>query len=831
MSLFCFQYLTRLACDTVSQDNKTADVAALTGFYGFFDYAAAHWDHHSLQYVRQASLRETTLSTEEASENSLYVTWIEFSKRFSGRHESLPEVSSGHDAPLDDSKSHSDHPETVDAEGESCNIQEVFKDWNLTRRSTEFESLATSVRRIMQQTVLDTLKDREKAVYLSLNGPFRPKCSRRHCLHFNTGFESEAELSLHIPWHEMAFKCPHAGCHAWLAGFPTNVLLQRHLKRVHPAIDSEGRLFPVKSRTRTRTLEEACRLGDMDFVRSFPVSVFEETDMPALHRAVNAAARQGHHAICVHLTQLGANPYTTEHQDYLTPSSDAISAIQMSIRLGDLELFSALRGATRETHEIAFIEDPLALLECILDALESPSALFLTSVLDWNGRRTMPFTLDRILLYACLLTQRQELGRRDLSFIKRRVLIESSSVQERLQTLISSELERHRKCGQSPELCYEQVLVAPDFNGWSLLHRLCGGAHERAPSEAVTFLLTRLRQEDIQRHNLKGHPPLFTAMKTFRFGATELGDQAKIIRSFFEHDLEGTKNTRDAHGYGPLEFAFKHGTLETFSLVFEFCCTDYKAVHLYDVFAILTDRGLEKIILATGIDRVDKRIRMAARLNPREMRGFMCLLMDLNIELDIIKMLKSLISHLPMGTSNDLHVDGIVVLQEVLRGVDLAPVRFLLSIGASDKVFERCRPQLEVLGPANLRKLLFICLEPNTNRLDVAKLLLTQYKLDLENTGPEENRPVIDYLTSRKDTDPEIISLLQRYGGYRDLSSKETRDRVLVALSHNLYVTEKEEAQYPDEMRDYVDSLLQIANKEGYDEFVASLNYIRRCFR
>lgn len=831
MSLFCFQYLTRLAFHTISQDTKAASTTALTGFYGFFDYAAAHWDHHSLQYVYQASLRETTLSTEEGSGRLLSMAWIDFAKRFSGGHELLLEESSEHDALLNDSKSQPEPPDTVDAEDEFCSIQEVFRDWKKTRQSTKFERLANYVRQTMQQTNVDTLKDREKAVNLSLNGPFRPKCSRRHCLHFHTGFESEAELSLHVPWHEMAFKCPHAGCHAWLAGFPTSVLLQRHLKRVHPAIESEERLFPVKSRIRPRTLEEACFLGDIESVRSFSGLVFMEGNMLAAHRALHTAAQRGRHDICVYLAQLGANPYATDQHGFGPPSA-AISVIQMSIRLDDLELFSALRGAAREHHEIAFIEEPLALLECILDALESPSAQFLTIVLDWNYRRTVPFTLDNILLHAGVETQRQDLGRRSLCFVKRRVLIERLSVQERLQTLTSNELERYREYGQSPELCYEQVLVTPDVNGWSLLHRLCGGDHEHTSFGAVKFLIAMLRPEDIQRQNLKGNPPLFTAMENkFRYEGTALEEQVRIIRSFFEHDLEGAKNTRNAAGYGPLEFAFRHGALETFPLVFELCGADFDASRLYDIFATRTDRGLGKISIAVGLDRVDKRIRMAARLTAGEMRGFIYLLTDLNSEPDVIKMLQSLICQLPRKTTDTELVNTNLMLNGILRSVDPTPTRFLLSLEASNRMLERYRPELEVLGPAQLRKLLFVCLEADTNQLDLAKLLLTQHKLDLKSTRPEENRPVIEELASRKDMDPEIVSLLRRYGGYRDLSSREAQDRVIVALGHNLYVTEKEEARYPDEMRDYVDSLLKIAGNNGYYEFAASLKYIRRCFR
>lgn len=827
MSLFCFQYLARTAFDMVSQDTKVAATIALTGFYGFFDYAAAHWDHHSLRYVLGASSRRSALPGEKGLVKLLSAAWMDFVKRFCGENESQLETSSEHEVSSDIPVPQSVPPDILDTEGESCNIQETFKDWSSTRQSTEFEKLAKSLHQIMQHTDFGTLGDREKAVYLSLNGPFRHKCSRRDCLHFNTGFECEAELSQHISWHEMAFKCPHTGCHAWLAGFPTDALLQRHLKRAHPDIDSEERLFPVKPRSRPRTLEDACRLVDIELVRSLSVPVSTEADMRAANRALRTAAGDGHITICMILTQKGANPYATEHHHRFGPPSVAISVIQMSIRLGDLELFSALHGAAREHHEIAFIEDPSALLECILDALKSPIPQFLTAVLAWNGRRVMPFTLDQILVHAGVESQRQEYGQRELSCSTRPVLIEHRSVQERLRTLISTELERYRRCGQSPELCYERILVAPDINGWSLLHRLCGGNHEHTCFEAVRFLLTRLRPEDIRRYNLKGNPPLFTAMENrFRSEGTALDAQANIIRSFFEHNLDDAKKTQNAAGHGPLEFAFRYGALETFPLVFELCGTDYNAVQLYDIFAIRTEHGLGKISLAVGLDHVDKRIRMAARLTPGEMRGFICLLTDLNIEPDVIKMLQSLIrQQLPHKAT------GVLTLNDILQSIDPTPVRFLLSLQGADRLLERYQPELKILESAQLRKLLFVCLEAKINRLDIAKLLLTQHKLDLQSTGPTENQPVIEELAVRRDMDPEIVSQLKRYGGYRDLSTKADQDRVIAALGHNLYVSKEEETRYPDELRGYVESLLQVANSEGYHEFAASLNYIRRSFR
>lgn len=839
MSLFCFQYLTSSAFDMMSRGSKTVGTAGLTGVYGLFDYAAAHWDHHSLQFVRQASLSKSTPLTEEFLRKTLSMAWKGFVKKFSVGHGTLPEARSDSEVPLETSQSQFIAPDAVDTESDSYNIQEIFSDWNSTRRSSEFESLAVSLRLTMQQTDLRTLEDREKAVYFSLNGPLRPKCSRRACVHFNTGFESEAELALHSQWHEMAFKCPHAGCYAWLAGFPTSALLQTHLRRVHPVIDSEERLFPIKTRnnhwnetrSQSQTLEEACRLGDIELVRSFPIPTSTEADLLAANKLLLTVARERHLAICVYLTQLGANPYFVE-DSYGNGDGVYNSAIRHSILSGDLDLFSALRGAARQHHEIAFIEAPLALLECILDALVSSNPQILAGVLAWNGRRTVPFTLDKILLRTCVKTQRREYE----YFWRpstRPVIIEQPNFEERFQILISSELERHKKFGQPPELCHEQVLIAPDVRGWSNLHRLCGGDQQHTSVEAVRFLLAKLRSEDIWRQDSEGNPPLFIAMENkFRLEETALKDQVNIIRSFFGHDSDAAKNTRNAAGHGPLEFAFRHGTPETFPLVFELCGTDYSVMQLCNVFAQPADRGLHKISLAVGIDRVDERIRMAARLTSGQMHHFIYLLDHLNSEPEIAKMLQSLVHHLPPTKSSE-PVNGISrrALRYILASPDPRSIRFLFSLKGTNRIVERCLQQLDVVAPARLRKMLFVSLEVQNTQCGVARILLTQRELGLEDTGPEELRPVIEELAARRDMDPEIVSLLKRRGWCWDLSSIEARDRIIQTLGHNIYASEQSEGQYPSELRRYVDSLVQYADSEGYQDFAASLHYLRQCFR
>lgn len=714
MSLFCFQYLTRSAFDSTNQDSKAAEKFALTGFYGFFDYAVAHWDHHSLQYVRQVFSQTPVVLTEEDLERSLSTAWISFVEKFCDGHESLAGAVPENGIPLDTSiPPKSLPPGLVDTKSESFDIHGILNGWSSTQQSTKFEKMAVSLRQFMQRIDLSMLQDREKDVYLSLNGPYRPKCSRRACLHFNIGFESEADLSLHISWHEMAFKCTHTGCYAWLAGFPTSALLQTHLKRVHPTIDFEKDLFPVESRSRPRTLLAACRLGDIKWVQKSFIPMFTEADVRAANRALLTAAYQGHLAICVHLTQKGANPYEIQSNKELFGSPVVlINVIQMSIRLADLDLFSALRSAAHEHHKMAFIEAGDSILECILDALESDTPQFLVDVLTWNGLRAEPFTLGTILYRAGVRTHRQQFGLRKLSFTERPVHIESRSVREGLQTLKNRDLESHRKSGHHPQLCYKRVLVAPDDEGQSLLHRLCASGPGNAAVGAVEFLLNQLRTEDIQRHNWTGDPPLFTALRNdVRTEGASLSDQLDIIQAFFGNDLDGARNTRNAAGQGPLEFALTRTAFKTMPLVFKLCGADYSVLQPDDILEHQTGRDSGKMRIVFGLRCVAERLQVAVEFNLSQINRFICWLTDMYRESDTSKMLQSLMLHLPRETTRPGSVDGGPPSGDMLKSHNAKAVMVVLSLEKAEDLPECCRPRLEDLGRTQLQRLL-----PGTRR-------------------------------------------------------------------------------------------------------------------
>ncbi|KAH8767291.1 hypothetical protein F5883DRAFT_644301 [Diaporthe sp. PMI_573] len=493
----------------------------------------------------------------------------------------------------------------------------------------------------------------------------------------------------------------------------------------------------------------------------------------------------------------------------------------MSIRLGDYDLFTALRSTAREQQEIEFIEHPSALVECILDELASPVPQFLVDLLAWNGRRAKPFALSGILLSASYGS---------LPYIKRRVLIEHPSVQNGLQTMISSELEWYRKCGQSPEDCYEQVLVAPDADGNSLLHRLCGSGRYYTASMAVKFLVTELKPEDTRRHDLEGNPPLFTALKNrSRYEGSTLDDLENIIRSFFRKDLDDAKNTRNASGHDPLEFAFIHCTIRIFCLVFELCGADYNALQSYRVWGVPSRFQFQEILAAVGLDRIDERSRMITELSLKQVIGFKGLLEDLEIEAEVLTVLESLIHHRPTSAKyvRPKPMDASDILKAILQPDDSNAIKFLLSLEGAGSFFEKHRSKLGDLGPEELRKLFFVCLEPGAAWYDIAKSLLTEHDLDLKHVRPEENWPSIHELTARRDMDPELISMWKTYWEFGELNSpKATQDQALRYLKDSICVSEEAGAQPPEGLGDYIQALIQNADAERDREFVAELEFL-----
>lgn len=505
----------------------------------------------------------------------------------------------------------------------------------------------------------------------------------------------------------------------------------------------------------------------------------------------------------------------------------------MSIRHGELDSFSAMRNAACEDYQSAFIEEPVVLSECILDALESPVPQFLESVLELNGLRTVPLTLDNILLCASGKTWRQDHrpGTRQLYFTERPVLFEDRIVQQGLHNLVLSEFERYRKRGQSQEYCYGEVLVAPDADGWSLLHRLCGGSPGYTVSGAVKFLLTELKPEDVKRHDSKGNPPLFTALqRTFHWEGAALDDQARVVQSFFEFDPDGSKRTRNAAGHGPLGFAFTHATFQILPLIFELCGANYSVVQFEDSPELQTHSEFERRSPVFRLDCKGERLQVAVKDGFLEIDRFIRWLTDLDSEPEVLNMLQSLILDRPQeGTRGDF-VNGVTKSSDTLQTDHRKAAKVLLTLRGAEKLPKNCRPKLEDLGKTQLRKLLLGLLRASINRFDIGNFLPTQHQSDLKSTDPEENCRDVHEQAARHNMGPQIISLMRLHGGHTDFSSRETQEELLKMVRDNIFTSKEAGIDYPEDLKKYVEVLIQYADAAGDCHFAASLEYVRQCF-
>ncbi|KAK7716892.1 hypothetical protein SLS64_002499 [Diaporthe eres] len=286
--------------------------------------------------------------------------------------------------------------------------------------------------------------------------------------------------------------------------------------------------------------------------------------------------------------------------------------------------------------------------------------------------------------------------------------------------------------------------------------------------------------------------------------------KANIIRSFFQHDPEGAKQTRDAAGHGPLWVAFKHAKFEILLLVLELCGAYYSALQSGDALALKTDCGPEKIHMVFGLDCGDESIRVVVELDLGEIDRFICWSTGTQSVPEDHKMLQSLILNLPRETSTVDSDNSVPTSNNILRPGNTKPAKVLLSIEAAEKLPERCRPELGSLGRTQLRKLLTGSLRAKLDRFDIVKLLSHANEPGLLPEG----------------RGPKIVSMLRQDGGYADLS-RETRAQLIQTLEDNFAFAKEAGTQDLDGLNEYVETLIQYADAAEDWKLVASLKSVR----
>lgn len=312
------------------------------------------------------------------------------------------------------------------------------------------------------------------------------------------------------------------------------------MKRAHKNDDTvESRLFPRPPRP-FKTFREACRMGDLDAMRTFVVGGASASAKFSPHgpTPIVEAVSHRHLPVCQYLMSKGANPY--EFVIY-TPGrrhrTVQVSAIEKVLRNEDFDLFLAVSNKDpREWgDEPMFAEDPFFNWLMIKLASSFPHPHVFRTLLSWNKLRKHPVTLSYAL--SKLTDSESWVG----PFVK-----------SGLHALMLEEL-------MAVEGNQGNLVKWLDSLPWfEICHQ--GSFH------AVKFLAETLSKEDFEtmaKTNLYGQPAFFEAIHR---------DHTAIVSLIFQNASEVATKMQSSQGDTPLHAAARQQTsVPTFSAVLEYC--------------------------------------------------------------------------------------------------------------------------------------------------------------------------------------------------------------------------------------------------------------------
>ncbi|KAH7330241.1 hypothetical protein BKA65DRAFT_55430 [Rhexocercosporidium sp. MPI-PUGE-AT-0058] len=218
MALFCTQYLTSTPFQ-ISLESKI-QTCALTGYYGFHDYAVAFWWHHVDKAV-------------DISEDLPLETFRSVLK-------SVAKLLR---------KSQSKRENSRDDPGDLETIVKQFRELprNSRDRQKVLGPLGIEISTGLVRDAIEALRSKEiHSNTIPLYGPIRYKCPKPWCQLFATGFVEAGQRKDHVNEHERPFRCDTEGCFQAEIGFSTGYGLRQHIKKHHT--EPEIVLFPKSTR-------------------------------------------------------------------------------------------------------------------------------------------------------------------------------------------------------------------------------------------------------------------------------------------------------------------------------------------------------------------------------------------------------------------------------------------------------------------------------------------------------------------------------------------------------------------------------------------------------
>lgn len=304
MALFCTQYLTSFPfCTSTERDIQTS---ALSGYYGFHDYAASFWWHHVNETIEaRKKIHLETLHNALQSTKKILRAYQTTGNAFQDDVQEVEMII----RQFRQLPSHSrDRQKVLDIEISTTAVRDVIEALHCGESQTN---------------------------PVPLYGPVRYKCPKDWCQLFATGFLRAEQRKDHLNEHDRPYHCTTEGCYLADVGFPNESGLNQHMKRHHA--QPENDLFPKSTRSaKKETIWTAIESGNLssvkDLVTAAP-SIINKVKRTAegMQSPILSAIQLGHLNICEYLLEKGAN-LTSGHHFGIR------SVLHEAVRIDDLEI-------------------------------------------------------------------------------------------------------------------------------------------------------------------------------------------------------------------------------------------------------------------------------------------------------------------------------------------------------------------------------------------------------------------------------------------------------------------------------------------------------------
>jgi ankyrin repeat protein len=514
MAIFCSRYLTSYPFSDGLEASSVRD-SALSGYYGFHDYAVAFWHHHIGSIVADESDLTADLRMD------VHRSAIQLLENYAT-------------TPLTDSEAQSSTSLPVPTGQDVRALMETWRS-NSSEAFPAFERRTSTIRRVIESINPIQLDDRAKAALLELVGLPRFKCPKIQCLRFADGFPNQRARDSHVKEHERPFKCSAEGCYARISGFSYQSDLDAHVERFHADDTTTSTLFPRPKGRKESSIFTACSRGDLEEVKAFHskgVSLDTASRDGGGQTPLVVAAKHGHVHVCAYLINHGADVYHFTYGD-TSPLADAI-------KRGDYQLFLFLsRTAGRHARSLDDSFNKHAAM-----ALNAGSHGILEELLTWHSTPSLRLALPVILEKFCSRKPLESIL--DTALPHKLFAQAFPSLYESNGAILRPVSQQER---ENLELDDWYNVLARKYRGSTLLCIACSNENYRA----AAFLLDLLKPEDLTITNRVGYTPLLILAG----GTRDLENYVHVAQRLIRADNGMAANIRTPKGLLPLHYAIQ----------------------------------------------------------------------------------------------------------------------------------------------------------------------------------------------------------------------------------------------------------------------------------